>query len=454
MKKELFNSFSFTALSSGLFFVFNFFIAKMLGANEYGQIVYYLSFINIFALIISLNYSALYMGNRIIDNDSNTFSLFISWQSLFFVIAFIPAFLMLSYFFSSVREIIAIALIAYLLTVVSTIGLEFNAKKEVAKSILISVLIPRVLLIFIFINLFIFGIANSQNYLYVYSVVLLLVALYFTLQLKPKIYLKKEILSRAWKFYLLGVIGSSFTYLAQILQKKYGNYEILATLAIVLLIFAGLSLVGTVLVKFVLPKIHEYYREQNIKAIGKLYSNNTKIVLMVVVPLLTFFYFNLDLATKMLGDGYSHLPMMFSILLIGYTADLLTGITGYLLRATKNEKYEIYNEIIRLVVGLGLIYALKENQYGVAIAITISMLIYNILKFLEVYYLFKFIPLNLKEMTSALVLVGILIILFFGISKIDMINLRVILNIVLLVASYTIVFNYIKRDKNLLKGYR
>jgi len=315
-------------------------------------------------------------------------------------------------------------------------------------------LIPRVLLITFFVLLILLGEASSKNYLYVYLLSSLSVVIYFIQKFRPHWYMKKEIFSRAWKFYFLGIIGSSFTYIAQILQKEYAGYEELATLAIVLLIFSGLNLVGTVLVKFILPKIHEYYRNGALEEIGELYANNTFIVLLVIVPLLFLLIFNIEEIASMLGEGYGLLPSYFYILLAGYLVDLLTGITGHVLRSTENEKFEIFNEIVRLISGLFLIYIFRESTFGIVIAISLSMIIYNLLKYIEVFYLFSFLPIKVERIQYVLSFLLLMGVLMFMTSLIDIFMLHLLLSMLVLVLGYFLIYKYIRSDLTLLKGYR
>ena len=454
MKKKIFNSFIFTLLSSGIFFIFNFFIAKILGAEIYGQIIYFLSFIQIISLLISINYASLYMGNKIKSNDQNTFSLFVSIETLLFLIISIPSFIILKYFINDGVDIVLILFISYLSVFLVSVGLEYNTNKDVPASILYSMLIPRVLLVILFIFLMILGASTSKNYLFVYLFATASVVGYFVLKFKPTWYIKKEIFTRIWKFYLLGVIGSSFTNIAQILQKAYAGYTQLATLAIVLLLFSGLNLIGTVLVKLVLPKIHEYYRDDQLQKIGELYSNNTFLVLVIIAPIIFILVFNIPKITNFLGEEYFLLPIYFYILLAGYLVDLLTGITGNILRSTENEKYEIFNEIIRLFSGLSMIYILRDHEFGVVIAISLSMVFYNMLKYIEVFYLFRFLPISKDRLKYAIIYILFVGMSLFIISNLEMFFISIILTLSVLGVNYYLIYTYVKSDLNLLKGYK
>jgi len=449
MKKKLLSSFGLTILSSGLFFGFNFYIAKVLGADIYGEITYYLSFIQIIVLLISFNYAALYMGNKITREDSNTFSLFVSIESLAFLIIVVPAYFVINQYINNNEITILILMIAYFLTITTLVGLKYNADKDIGSSILFSALIPRVLLIVLFLLVLFVASGTAKNYLYMYLISFIFVAGYFIIKFRPKWYIKKEIFSRAWKFYLLGIIGGSVAYIAQIFQKEYGSYTELASLAIAMLLISGLSLVGGILIKFALPKIHEAWKERNIKQLGELYSTHTFLSSMVNVPILIFLLYFIETISKFMGEGYTSLPMIFYILSVGYLFDLMTGITGTILRATEHEHIEIYNEIFRFVVGIGLLFLLRNQDFGVAYAISASMVIYNVAKFFQIYRLFGIKPIHLKDFILLMIYSLLLSIVLYVVSFIENLGISLLIAIFVMLGYYAIVYKNMKNIINL-----
>ncbi len=453
MKKKLLSSFSFTFLSSGLFFGFTFFVAKYFGAKEYGKISYYLSFVFLTTLFIGFNHPGLYMGERITKQNKNAFSLFFTIESIFFIIVFLPAIYILIDKIKSIEISILILFIAYFTAVIGLIGLEFNARKEIEKSILFSALLPRILFISLFLLAILLNFATPRSYLYIYLISFFSIGVYFLYKWKPKFYLKKDIFKRAWKFYLLGIIGASFKPLANILQKEYYGYKEVANLSLALLFLAGFYLIGSVLVKFVLPKVHEAWRSKDLKTIEKLYSNNTTLEVILISPLVIVILINIDLIIKFLGTSYDLLGVYLTILMIGFLPDLFTGITGNLLRSTENEKYEIFNEILVLISGLGLIYLLKDYKYGVVVAISISTFLYNIAKLLEVYILLKIKPFDLKKIFLLILYILFLIIIFKSIASFNFNTFfKLVLISIMLLVIY--IFNYkIIKKLQLLKGF-
>jgi O-antigen/teichoic acid export membrane protein len=454
MRQKLISSFSFTILSSGLFFLFNFTLAKVLGATEYGEIIYYISFINIMALAVGISHPSLYMGSKIGQKQKHTFSLFFTIETLLFLIFSLPAFFIISSFIEQIHLVLLIMCIAYFLVIIFALGLEYNSNEKVSTSILISTLLPRVILIVLFMVAIWIGYGLSEYYLYAYFCSTLLFFIFAIFKMRPKFFMEKKILTRVWKFYLIGIIGTSFIYIAQILQKEYGNYAQLATLSVSLLFFAGLSLVGTVLVKFLLPKIHAYYRDGKIEKIAQIYTENTQLILLLILPILLVLIFNMEEIAILLGSGYEMLPNFFYVLSVGYFVNIVTGMTGNLLRVTENEHFEIYNEVVRLFLGLGLIYWLKDHSSGVAFAISVSMIVYNLLKYMEIYYLFGFVPVRKDDILKSVLPVTVLLLVLYTIDTIDSLWIKLILDIFVLVAVYSMIYSNIRKNPSIIQRYR
>ena len=454
MKNRLAVAILLTFLSSGLFFSFNFILAKVLGADKYGEIQYYLSFIQLISLSFSLNYASLYMGSKILKKDSKTLSLFLTTQSFLLLIVIIPLVFILTSYINSKITISFLIATSYLFVMMTTFSLEYNSDKKVVSSILTGSLISRLLLISFF-SLFIsLGYSYSQYYIYAYFISIVIVVCFSFYKLKPKLHFKLLPFSRAWKFYVLGVTGTSFTYIAQILQKEFYGFSQLAVLSLSILLLTGLGIWGSLLIKIILPHAHDLWERKDIAGISNIYGNNTYLELITILPVVILLLFNIKNISDILGSNYNNLEFTFYILSIGYLFSLITGITGTLLRVTENEHFELLNELVRLFSGLTFIYLLRQNTYGVAIAISASMTIYNLLKFIEIFHIFKLTPLTIKYSIDILKLLAITFVLLFGVSKIGNTFLFVLATIMSLVISYSYTYKLITNNVQLIKLLR
>ena len=452
-KGKIVRSFLLTITASGLFFLFSFSLAKILGAAEYGEIVYYLSFVNIIVIATGLNHPSLYMGSKIIDSNDNTFSLFFTYHLILFTLLSPPLYYLLLWFVEDSSIVALILLIAFFTVILKSAALEYNSNKDVENSIKIATLYPRVLLIVLFGGAIVLHVNTPTIYLLSFLLATLFFFLVVLARFKPKLYLQGSLAKRAWKFYVLGIVGTTFGHLAQIAQKHFGGYEQVGTLAVVLLFFAGLGLINDLLVKFILPAMHQHYKEHQLKKIAQLYQSNTLLVTLLIAPLLLFLTFYIHAVANLLGSGYSFLPLYFYVLVGGYSFDLLTGITGNILRTTGHEKLEIYNELARLSVGILSLYVLQNNDYSVVVAILLSTLVYNLLKLFEVYYLFKFLPFSAKKLGGIVVFLSLLGGLHYCFLHFYSSHICYTLELLLFVGTYLAVYKYITANKTLLKGY-
>jgi len=402
--------------TSAIFFLFNFFLAKILGAESYGKIVYYTVFIQTVALLIGLNYAGLYMGRKILDEDSNTFGLFVASESMIFSILAIPMFFTINFFIENAQHTVFLLLISYSGVILITAALEYNVQGLIPFSIAVGTLIPRMILSSFFLLLIWWGYSSIEYYLYIYLVANVLVVLFVFYKLRPKYFLDFSLFQRAWKFYVIGLIGTGFTYLAQIIQKAYSSYEALASLALAILLISSLNLVGSVLIKFVLPKIHDAWKTKNVEKIEMIYHTHTFVSVMINLPILLYMSWNMDNFTLYLGEGYGQLPMYFYIMSVGYLLDLFTGITGSILRATEHETFEIYNELVRFFSGALILFLLRNSTYVVAYAISGATLFYNIAKYVQVYNIFHFKPIEVVYLGSISKYMGALSLALYVVS--------------------------------------
>jgi uncharacterized membrane protein YfcA len=123
----------------------------------------------------------------------------------------------------------------------------------------------------------------------------------------------------------------------------------------------------------------------------------------------------------------------------------MTGITGTILRATEHEHIEIYNEVFRFVVGIGLLFILRNQDFGVAYAISASMVIYNTAKFFQVYRLFGLKPIHFKNFLILVMYSIALSIMLYGISFIENSTIALLIASIMLLVYYAIAYKNMKK---------
>ncbi len=410
--KSIVSSFTLVALSSAINLIFNLLLAKLLGGHNYGTIIYFMSLINIIVLLIDFNNPALYMRFKIVYSDKKTFDLVFTYKTVVFLFLLIPiVFLLCKFFLNDCKISFLVSLIAYMDTILKTAALEFNSSGRINTAILVSLFLPRSLIFIFFMVLLFFGYSSPLYYLYVLLLVNFILCLILLIKFKPFLYLRLDFLKRAWKFYLLGILGLGFNEMAKILQKELGDFTKLASLAIALLIINGLSMIGSVMGKYAFPKLHEAWKNRNIRRIEQIYRFHILLSTFSNMPILLFLSFNIGFISEVLGTEYIDLPYMFYILLIGYIFDLLTGITGSILKATGNEHFEIFNETLRFAIGVAIMIVFRNSHFSIVLALAISNSIFNLLKYLEVFLLFRLKPLSWIEFKMFFSYLGSLILI-------------------------------------------
>ena len=101
-----------------------------------------------------------------------------------------------------------------------------------------------------------------------------------------------------------------------------------------------------------------------------------------------------------LGPQYS--PMADVVLILGFSKliDLGTGLNSHLLLTSKHWKIEFFTNIF-LVLMAGVFNYILVRKYGIlgsAIATLIAFSVYNLVRFVLIWYLFKMQPFDLKNL--------------------------------------------------------
>ena len=84
----------------------------------------------------------------------------------------------------------------------------------------------------------------------------------------------------------------------------------------------------------------------------------------------------------------------------------LTGPNGTMLAMTGKEKWELVNGFVYFGVYIAGVFAFSfDKVYGLCYALLVAQVVVNVLKYIEVYIIYKKVPLNLKTILTLLIVV-------------------------------------------------
>ncbi|UYO99178.1 flippase [Oceanotoga sp. DSM 15011] len=189
----------------------------------------------------------------------------------------------------------------------------------------------------------------------------------------------------------------------------------------------------------------------------KLYSDITKIIIFLSLPLVIMMIVYSKSVLNIFGEEYVIGFKTLIILSLAQFVSISVGPNESLLSMSGNQKYSLINGIVIAVLNI-VLNILLIPRYGIigsAIGAGVSLIIVNILKYLEVYFILKINPYN----KSYLKLFPISLIIFFFNFYIDRnFSTNLLYLIILGFVNYGILFLVYflfstKDEKNIIRKY-
>ncbi len=163
------------------------------------------------------------------------------------------------------------------------------------------------------------------------------------------------------------------------------------------------------------PIVANIWRKKNMVEMDKLYKNISVVCLLIGAYFFCGFWICIDelFALMPKGEIYKEGKYVFLILCIGRLFDMATGINGVIVLTSKKYKYDLFftifliistlicNYIFIKIVGLGM--------NGAAIATTTTVVVYNIIRLIFLYYHYKLQPFTLKFLSGLIIFLLILL---------------------------------------------
>ena len=142
------------------------------------------------------------------------------------------------------------------------------------------------------------------------------------------------------------------------------------------------------------PLIAEYYTRGEHEQLVSLSRLVMKWMFTISWPLFLSFSIFHEAILSTFSKGYTSAGMVLIIVSFGNLIDMGTSVTGNLLLMAGKTRLLLVDSIVVIAVNIGLSFWLVPsfNVIGAAVATTLTVIILNILAFIEVYWLFKIVP--------------------------------------------------------------
>ncbi len=284
------------------------------------------------------------------------------------------------------------------------------------------------ILVTIAIALYALKVVNFQEFVIIYigcSFLITLVLLVYIIYLrqfhiepgKSKLYkrLLKPILLYG-SFTILSVLGSGI--LVNIDGLMIASKLSLAQAGIYTTIFmiaTGLTLPYRSIQKITYPLVGRFWKNREMQAVSDLYDKTTLIMMIIGGGLILLLWGNINSIFMFIPKEYSVARYSFYLLCFAKYIDMITGLNGIITITSKKYKYDLYFMLVLVIatVILNLIFIPLYGITGAALAATISLVIYNLLRLVFVWVNFKMQPFTLNCLWILLITTGTLAIVHF-----------------------------------------
>ncbi|MBL7766751.1 MAG: lipopolysaccharide biosynthesis protein [Chitinophagaceae bacterium] len=141
-----------------------------------------------------------------------------------------------------------------------------------------------------------------------------------------------------------------------------------------------------------LPIIREAWVQGDLKKIRDLNKSTGLIIFLIGSFLFTLLVVSADALFLLLPEKYSIAKPVLYIIALGRLADMAFGLNTEILYASKYYRYIVYLSLVVVLMTIGLNFMLipPYGMNGAAMAVSISLIIFNILKTSLIYYKFNF----------------------------------------------------------------
>lgn len=410
--------FILSILSAAFGFGFNYVLAKYLGSAVFGDLQYLVSIATTFSsfFVFGLSWFVVREAKNPIHNGelmNKVFTIF------FLIVAYVaPILFYILYNYTTdikgdLSTTIFIILVA-LVMAINTLGSSyFQGVGKYYDSIIIENIIPKFIIFLLTIVFLWMGTLQqfSDNYLAYYLLVYGLIAVYLIKRYFKRLSFtltKKEYISITF-FFGVTITYSLTTELTKVFQGAFFNdSSVLGIISISLTILNLLTVITGVVTKLIQPVFAKLKRENNLDGLIDVYRMSTRVCLYVCIPFYIFLFTQGENFLLFFGESYTLYPMIIVILALRHAMSELSGPTGTMLSMTGKEKIELINGIINIGTFVVFCFAFSYDVvYGLCVSLLLSTTIVNIVKYIEVWVIFKRMPLNFKTFLGMFVVCAV-----------------------------------------------
>ncbi len=273
---------------------------------------------------------------------------------------------------------------------------------------IINDVVQRVMILLILV-LFFFGVISFDLFILLFvmsygvQVLLMVTKLYgmgeFRLKINPLL-IRKRLLKGMGSyglFTLLGGLSSVIVWnIDVIMLGSLTGLEQTAVYAIAFYIGSVITVPQRAIDKIAAPVVSRLFKEKDFDGVDSVYRKSCLNQLLAALVIFGLIWVNIDAFFHLLPDVYAGGKWVVFFIGIGKIFDMMTGLNGTIIKISKHYKFDLYTTLflVLLTITTNLILIPIYGIIGAALATMISILIYNVVKYVFLWMKFGMQPIS------------------------------------------------------------
>lgn len=201
---------------------------------------------------------------------------------------------------------------------------------------------------------------------------------------------------------LSGLAGSITLYADSIMLSSIEGFNISGIYSIAFFIGMSIELPKRALTSISQPIISSYFENKKFKEIDKLYKQSSINQGFIGFLFFLIILINIDSIFALIPNNETYIIGRNVALIIGVSKllDMFLGVNNEILRASKHYYLDLYFLVFFIIITVGFNYILIPlyNIDGAAFATLMSILVYNIIRFIILKKIYNFFPFTFQSL--------------------------------------------------------
>ena len=168
----------------------------------------------------------------------------------------------------------------------------------------------------------------------------------------------------------------------------------------------AIAIPGRSVISISVPLIYKAWENQDFKEIDLIYSKSAINQLIVSGLLFLVVWLNIDEVLSLLPEKFSYGKWVVFYIGLAQLVNMSCGVNGAIIVNSKYYKFDLYTNLILLFITVLLNFLLIPifGINGAAMATAVSIVLFNLIRIIIIYYKMKIQPFSKKTLITVLIL--------------------------------------------------